>query len=124
MRSDHPQPDPFADALARELNEQLVSRFGPLLSSAVLVKALGYPSAQAYRQAIARDTLPVPVFRIEHRRGKFALARDVALWLCQQQRSVTARHRVSDATAPDGLRGAEPPELTGPRTREANMMDP
>ncbi|QCB48732.1 hypothetical protein E5678_13540 [Hydrogenophaga sp. PAMC20947] len=79
----------MTDDLARELNEQFVQQFGPILSSAELVKALGYSSMAAYRQAITRDTVPVPLFQIRNRRGRFALARDVAIWLSEQRRSAT-----------------------------------
>ncbi|MEO6273188.1 MAG: hypothetical protein ABIP34_08310 [Rhodoferax sp.] len=82
---------PLSDDLARELNEQFVQQFGPILSSPVLVKALGYRSMAAYRQAITRDTVPVPLFQIPNRRGRFALARDVAIWLCEQRQSATTR---------------------------------
>jgi hypothetical protein len=86
------------DALACELNAQFVQQFGPILSSEVLVKVLGYRSPAAYRQAVARDTVPVPLFQIPNRRGRFALARDVAIWMSQQRRAVTtgdrARHLV------------------------------
>ena len=82
---------PMTDELARELNEQFVQQFGPILSSPVLVKALGYRSMAAYRQAITRDTVPVPLFQIPNRRGRFALARDVAIWLSEQRQGATTR---------------------------------
>lgn len=75
------------DDLARELNDQLFNQFGPILPPSALVKALGYRSALAYRQAIARNTVPVPLFRIPNRRGHFALAREVAAWLSRQSKS-------------------------------------
>lgn len=82
---------PLADEIAQELNEQFVQQFGPILSSEVLVKVLGYRSPAAYRQAVARDTVPVPLFQIPNRRGRFALARDVAIWISKQRLSVTSR---------------------------------
>lgn len=85
-------PDPPIDELARELNDQFVRQFGPILSSEALVKALGYRSAAAYRQAVTRDTVPVPLFQIPNRRGRFALSRDVAIWLSKQRQMVTARN--------------------------------
>jgi hypothetical protein len=91
------QPNPLAEDLARELNEQMVLQFGPVLSFDVLVKALGYRSAEAYRKAVARDTVPVPLFQIPNRRGRFALARDVAIWLSQQRHPA----EVSDSARPD-----------------------
>ena len=92
----HATSNPLADELARELNEQFVQQFGPILPSSVLVKALGYRSTAAYRQAVTRDTVPVPLFQIPNRRGRFALARDVAIWLSVQRHAATAR----DSTQP------------------------
>lgn len=91
---------PLADELARELNDQFVQQFGPILSSEVLAKALGYRSIAAYRQAVVRDTVPVPLFQIPNRRGRFALARDVAIWLSRQRQTATMRDkaRPSDET--------------------------
>lgn len=69
-------------SLTELLERDLLTRYGsPLLGGEDLRSALGYPSAEAMRQAIARGTVPVPVFGVAHRRGKFALVRDVATWL-------------------------------------------
>lgn len=68
------------DILARDL----LHRYGPLLSQDDLWRALGYASLDGFRQAQLRGTVPVHVFALENRRGKFALARDVAQWLTQQ----------------------------------------
>lgn len=70
--------------LAQALEERLTQRHGFMLPSAALADALGYPTMRAYHQAVARRTVPVPLFQIEHRRGRFALTRDVARWLAQQ----------------------------------------
>lgn len=83
--------DGAIDDLANELNDKLFGQFGPVLPSRALVKVLGYPSDVAFRQAVSRDTVPVPIFSIPNRRGRFALARDVAIWLSQRRRSVTKR---------------------------------
>ena len=84
---EEPATPELQDDLARELNDELFKQFGPILPPAALVRALGYQSPLAYRQAIARNTVPVPIFRIPHRRGHFALARDVAAWLSRQSQS-------------------------------------
>ena len=76
---------PFDETLARELEDDLVRHFGMTLGSAALASTLGYPSMRAYHQAVARQTIPVPTFQVEHRRGRFALAKDVARWLAQQR---------------------------------------
>jgi len=72
---------------ARSLESDLTDRYGPLLSSSVLTRVLGYASADAFRQALARKTVPVPVFRMPNRRGHFALTRDVAQWLARQRQA-------------------------------------
>ena len=73
------------------LERQLMHRYGPLIGNEDLCQALGYPSKDAFRQALARKNVPVPVFDIENRRGKFALIGDVARWLvAQRSRSINA----------------------------------
>lgn len=89
------------DGLARTLEDALVQRYGLMLPSSAIASALGYPTMRAYYQAIVRRTIPVPTFQIEHRRGRFALARDVAEWLAHQRRGAT--------------RPATAPELVSPR---------
>ena len=69
------------EALAAELEADLVSHYGLMLTGESLKRALGYRSLAALQQALSRGTVPVPVFAIENRRGKYALAKDVARWL-------------------------------------------
>lgn len=75
------------EVLAKSLENDLTERYGPILGSSKLTKVLGYSSGDAFRQAVARKTVPVPIFRIANRRGQFALARDVAMWLAEQRQS-------------------------------------
>ena len=74
-----------SDRLMEELQDTLTRLYGPLLASRDLWKLLGYASPAAYRQARARNRLPVAEFEIEGRRGRFALTQDVARWLAQQR---------------------------------------
>jgi hypothetical protein len=67
------------------LAQQLMQRYGPIIGNEDLCQALGYPSREAFRQALARSDVPVPVFDIEKRRGKYALIGDVAKWLVEQR---------------------------------------
>lgn len=71
------------DPMIAQLVADMERQYGPLLGGAALYRALGLPSAAAFRQAVSREALPVPVFAIPHRRGRFALTRDVALWLAR-----------------------------------------
>ncbi len=71
--------------LAMQLTEDLSRLYGPVLTGSALQKALGYRSGDAFRQAVCRNSVPVPLFCIANRRGKFALAKEVASWLAQQR---------------------------------------
>ena len=77
------------DGIARALEEQLTRLNGPLVTGDYLRIALGYPSMQAFRQALSRKTVPIPVFAIPQRRGKFALVNDLARWLATQRLAST-----------------------------------
>lgn len=76
--------------IAAELSTRLTTQYGAMLGSAALIKELSYPSAASFQRALARGIVPVPVFKIEHRRGSFALARDVAEWLSRQRAQVSS----------------------------------
>jgi hypothetical protein len=68
--------------LVKKIEQDLLTLYGsPLLSGESLQKAMGYKTIYALRQAIARKTIPVHVFKIENRRGNYALTNDVAVWL-------------------------------------------
>jgi len=72
-------------SVAEELVQRLSDKYGAVLNSKALIKELGYPSAASFQQALARGAVPVPTFKIEHRRGSFALTRDVAMWLSHKR---------------------------------------
>lgn len=77
--------------LAEALERDLLEKHGPLLANDALRIALGYQSMDAFRQALVRKTVPVPVFALENRRGKFALVKDVANWLAVQRDAAVAK---------------------------------
>lgn len=80
--SDNAGGDHEIESLADRVESQLMQLYGsPVLTGEELKAALGYKSLDALRQAIARDTVPVPLFKMEHRRGKYALVRDIARYL-------------------------------------------
>lgn len=76
--------------LSRELEVKLLVVHGPMLGGKALSATLGYPTNSAFRQALARNTVPVAVFSIKHRRGKFALTREVARWIAEQRQNAPA----------------------------------
>ena len=71
--------------LKQQLEGQLFDEHGPMMFGAALHQALGYRSGDAFRQAASRGKVPVYVFPIKNRRGKFALTKDVAQWLASQR---------------------------------------
>lgn len=58
-----------------------LDRYGPLVGGPELERLLGYTSNSAFRQAVHRGCLPVNVFTLPDRRGKFAFTSDIAEWL-------------------------------------------
>ncbi|GAA6139695.1 hypothetical protein NBRC116583_34420 [Arenicella sp. 4NH20-0111] len=69
--------------LEAALEEDLLKLYGPVLSGEHLTKSLGYVSTDAFRTSIARKTVPVPIFRMDGRRGYYALTKDVAHYLAK-----------------------------------------
>ena len=68
---------------AQKLELDLVERHGTLIGGDELRKLLCYPTVEAFRQAVRRGTAPVPIFPLKHRRGHYAIAKDIALWLTE-----------------------------------------
>lgn len=83
-------------ALATELERTIEEKYGVLLNDQQLCSLLAYRTMEAFRQSANRKTLPVPVFSIPNRKGKFALTRDVARWLAEQR---NAAAQTSDENA-------------------------
>ena len=80
-----------SDRLIEDLQDSLTRLYGPLLTSRDLWKLLGYASPAAYRQARARNRLPVAEFEIDGRRGRFVLTQELARWLAARRSSKQAR---------------------------------
>jgi hypothetical protein len=76
--------------LASDLERQLNERYGVMLGSKDLWRELGFPSSNAFRQAVTRGTIEVPIFEVSNRRGRFALAKDVANWIASQRLGIVA----------------------------------
>lgn len=87
--------------LALELESELTARYGVMMANNDLRQTLGYASADAFRQALSRKTVPVPVFSIPNRRGKFALTKEVATWLAEQ-RSLATNHLITSIEPTSG----------------------
>ncbi len=73
------------EKLAEQLEKDLLLMYAsPLITGEDLQKAMGFRSVDALRQAIVRKTIPVKVFSLDNRRGKYALVKDIARWLANE----------------------------------------
>ena len=93
----HNQCAQASSQTAQNLEAALIAQYGPMLSGEQLRQILGYPTMSAFRQALSRNTIPIAVFSLPNRRGKFALAQDVAQWLASQRD--TATWRIENSTS-------------------------
>lgn len=59
----------------------LLKKYGALLYGHELWKVIGYPTSNAFRQAVKRKSVPVPTFKRAGYRMRFARTHDVAVWL-------------------------------------------
>jgi hypothetical protein len=81
--------DEPVEGLEERLLTLIVREYGVVLKGRSLMKVLGYPSLEALRQAIHRNTVPIPLFSLENRKGKGALAIDAARWLAARRAAAT-----------------------------------
>lgn len=85
---------------AAELEADLVRDYGHLLSGEKLYTLLGFKTLSSYKQAVWRDQIPVPIFSIEKRQGKFALTKDVAVWLAEIRFDAVAKNAAKKKEVP------------------------
>ena len=78
------------EKLAGILEQDLLVLYGPVITGDALIKSLGYVSKAAFRQSLVRKTCPVPVFELDNRRGRYALAKDIAEYLAKKRFSSMA----------------------------------
>lgn len=71
------------NTIKQQLINDLTERHGELVGGKQLSKVLGFPSLSAMKRAIERETLSIPTFFVEGRKGKFALTTDIADWLAE-----------------------------------------
>ena len=63
------------------LTEKIAREYEHIICSKNLAKILGYNSQASFAQTIYRGNSPVPVQKIQGRKGYYALASDVASFL-------------------------------------------
>lgn len=69
----------------KKLKRELIEEYGILIRANDLYHLLGFASKASFRQGLIRGTVVVPIITFENRRGKFALADDVAHWLTENR---------------------------------------
>jgi hypothetical protein len=74
----------------QSLEAELTAQYGPIVTGKDLLRLLAFPSQAAFQQAMYRNQLPIPVFSIKHRRGKFALVKEVAYWIVMNRATADA----------------------------------
>jgi len=79
------ESDEEEQRIREALENDLLRMYGPVLHGQNLRQSLGYETRDAFRQAVTRKVVPVPIFDIEHRKGKFALSKDVAAYLAKKR---------------------------------------
>jgi len=70
----------LAQALERDL---LQLHKAAAIGGADLRAALGYKTAIAFRVAISRGKVGVPLFKIPGRKGYWCLVKDISMWLAE-----------------------------------------
>ena len=77
--------DEERELLAKQIEQDLLKMYGsPILNLNQLQRALNYRSIAAVKQAIQRETIPVFIFDLPNRRGRFAFVKDVGKFLAEQ----------------------------------------
>lgn len=62
---------------------QLLRQYGLVVGGKDLMKLLGFKNYKTFHSACADNRLPIPVFDIHGRRGKFAKISDLARWYAE-----------------------------------------
>jgi hypothetical protein len=79
--------------LAQRIKQDLIKQHGMLLFGKALYQVLGFTNGDAFRQAFKRGKLPVAVFELEGKRGRYALVEDIANWLASRRMTVDAQEK-------------------------------
>lgn len=89
-----------------DASEFSLDRFGPIVGGTELERLLGFTSSPAFRQAYHRGRLPVKVFTLPERRGKFAFTADIAAWLASVRAGLDDQEAAPDEPG-DGTKEAK-----------------
>ena len=83
--------NPKKQTLAQALEADLLQLYrAAVIGGKDLQTAMGYRTAIAFRVAMSRNRLGVPVFKIPGRKGHWALVKDISEWMASARQ--TADH--------------------------------
>lgn len=77
--------DESPNAADKALRAELERSYGLIMNSQQIRQLLAFPSQEAFRQARHKGAIGIRMFPQPHRRGLFALTRDVAHWVSEQR---------------------------------------
>jgi len=77
------------EALRTKLRLELSSVYGEMIGGDRLRHVLGFSSSSALSMAISRKTIGLVLFKVQGRRGRFALTTDVVDWLISRKASAS-----------------------------------
>ena len=87
------QTSPELKRLIDEIYSELKQEAGYIVSGDALRRALGFSTIGAMTKAIARKKLPLPLFEMPNRRGKFIRARELAYFIACQRAKVGVQEK-------------------------------
>lgn len=83
--------------MERSIAEHLMGRYGPVLDVNALVETLKFPSRDALERSLERGHLRLAITEMPNRRGKFALAQNVARYLVERSTDKDFQESAEDA---------------------------
>lgn len=84
--------------IERSIATHLMERYGPLLDIKELAETLKFPTIDALERSLERGHLQIATNEMPHRRGKFALAHNVARYLVGRAKDQVFRGGAEYAT--------------------------
>jgi hypothetical protein len=78
-------PTPTEETLRAQLRQELAFLYGEMIGGDRLRHVLGFVTSSSLSMAINRKAIDLATFRVNGRRGRFALTKEVADWLVAQR---------------------------------------
>lgn len=66
------------------VSKELIAAYGYIIPASALVRILGFRTYDAFKRALQRQTLTIPLSTVPGRRARHAMTNDVVDWLVAQ----------------------------------------